>query len=101
MADALSPLEQSDVEVRDAAGAYLPLADQVRHLSQRIFHRLSDRIRPMELVQVDALDAEPAKRSLDLFADRFRPQVALRLLERPRWIGDHPAFAEDVGTLGG
>src|SRR2546428_883470 len=58
-------------------------------------------VRPVELVEVDALDAEPAKRSLDLLPDRFGLQVALRLLERPRRVRNHPAFGEDVGTLGG
>src|SRR5437867_10737691 len=85
MANTLSPLEQPHVEVRDPAGTHLPLPDQARHLTPRLFHRRAERVRPVKLVQVDALDAEPAKRSLDFFTDRSRPKVALRLFEGPRW----------------
>ena len=101
MANTLSPLEQPHVEVRDPAGTHLPLPDQARHLTPRLFHRRAERVRPVKLVQVDALDAEPAKRSLDFFTDRSRPKVALRLFEGPRWIRDHPAFRKDIGTLRG
>ena len=99
MADALGPLQQAHVEVRDAAGAHLSVVDQPGHLAPRVLDRRSDPIGPVELVQIDALDAEPPERRFDLLADRFRTQVALRLVERPRRIGNHAAFGEDVGPL--
>src|SRR5712692_341546 len=101
MANTLRPPERSDVEVGDPAGAHLPLLDQARHLAPRVLYRGADRVRPMKLVQVDPVDAEPAQRRLDFFADRFRPQVALRLRKRLRWVSDLTALGEDERTLGG
>src|SRR5260370_13182281 len=100
VADAFGPLQELDGEVRDPAGTDLAGADQARHRTPRLFEGRSDRVRPVELIQVDALDAEPAQRRLDLLADRFWPQVALRLGKRLRWVRHLSALGEDEGTLG-
>src|SRR5690606_15017196 len=55
--------------------------------------------RPVELVEIDALDSEPSERRLALSPDRRRLEGAHRLGRRVRLVPDHPTLREDVGAL--
>ena len=57
--DRLTPVEQRHVEVRDADGANLSFLDQPHDRVPRVFDRRARLVRPMKLVEIDALDVEP------------------------------------------
>src|SRR5205085_2365265 len=56
--DRLAAVEQRHVEVRDPDGANLPFLDKLHHRIPRVFDRRARLIRPVELVEIDALDAK-------------------------------------------
>jgi hypothetical protein len=66
VSEPLAPLEQRRVVVRDARPAHLALLHQPQHLAPRVLDRGAGLVRPVELVEVDRLDAEPPQRRLAL-----------------------------------
>src|SRR5439155_22879223 len=58
VADVLAPLQQIDVEVRDADPSNETVVDELPHRLPRLFDR-GVRVRPMKLVQVDHFAAQP------------------------------------------
>ena len=84
--DGLAALEQRHVEVGDAGRAHLPLLHQPLHLGPGVLHRRAGLVGPVELVEVDPLDAEPAKRRLALPADGLGSKHLARATpcDRPR-----------------
>ena len=97
----LGAFEQRHVEVRHARRADLPFVDEPRHLQPRVLDGRADRVGPVELVEVDALDAEAPERRLDLAPDRVGAQVALGLVVWPVAVRDHAALREDERPLRG
>ena len=69
-------------EVADADPADLPLVPQLQHLAQRALETV-DRVRPVDLVEVDRLHAQAAQAALALLADARRPQVVVEALRAP------------------
>ncbi len=67
--DVLAAIQQCDVEVRDARPPHLSLLHQLGHRRPRRLDR-RPRVRVVELVQVDPLDAEPTEAPLALRSDR-------------------------------
>ena len=79
MANRLAALELVDVEVRHPDPAHLALVDQLGHRRPRLLQRRrAVGVRPVDLVQVDPLDAQATQAGLALGADRLRAQVAIR-----------------------
>ncbi len=78
VADRLAALELLDVEVGDAEPARLPLVDELGHRPPRLLERRTGRpVGPVDLVEVDPLEAEAAQAVLALLADRRWTQVVL------------------------
>src|SRR5208337_1204606 len=100
MHDRLAPLNQRDVEVGDSGHANLALLDQPHHLSPGIFNWRARFIRPMKLVKINTLHAEPPQRCLALLANRFRLKDSLRLRLGIALIPDHATLGEDHRPLG-
>ena len=82
MANGSAAFEQADVEVGHAAEPHLTFLDQPQHFSPRIFDGGTRLVWPMELVKINALNAEPAQRRLALGADGFRLEDSLGLFHR-------------------
>jgi hypothetical protein len=60
MPDGFAPLKEWNGKVRDSRQANLALFDQPNHLSPGILNRGTRLVRPMKLVKVNSLRAEPA-----------------------------------------
>src|SRR5205085_2878787 len=84
--------------VADADPAHLALVDQLGHRRPRLLDgRPGPVIRPVELVEVDALDAEPFQARLALLPDRSGSQVVVDLAAAP----GAAALREDEDVLAG
>ncbi len=97
--DRLATLEQSRVEVRYACRADLSLLDELHHCGPGILDRRT-RVRPVELIQIDALDTEPAERGFAFAADRIRAEVPPRRLHAIALVPDEAALGENERVLG-
>src|SRR5882762_3496033 len=100
MADLLATFQKFYVEIRDAGGANFAFLYELDHLGPRVLDRCTGVIRPMKLIEVDAFDAQPAKRR---FA--FAPYGIG--LEHATWfchgiiaVPDQAAFCEDMRPVG-
>src|SRR3984893_18264102 len=77
--DRLATLEQNRVEIRYACRADLSFFDELHHRGPGILDGRTC-VRPVELIQIDALDAEPAEGGFALTANRVRLKVPARRL---------------------
>src|SRR4030067_914462 len=96
MAKLLASVKKGDVEVRDTGPPHLSLFHELPHLFPGLLHRHARAIRPMELVEVDPLDAEPAERRLALPMDRPGTQGPPDLPHRVLLVTAETALREDV-----
>jgi hypothetical protein len=55
----LAAPEHSEIEIGHAGRAHLARGDQLQHLGPGVLERSTRFVGPVELVQVDALDAKP------------------------------------------
>ena len=99
--DRLAALEEGHVEVRDARPADLALVHEAQHLAPRVLDRRPRLVGPVELVEVDRLDAEPAQRGLALLAHARRPRVARGGGHAVLVVPAQAALGEHEGPLGG
>ena len=80
----LAAVELLDVEVAGSDPADLPLVDEGGHRPPRLLEQRPRRpVRPVTLVEVDPLEAEPAQAALALLADRLGAEVVPDLALRP------------------
>ena len=100
MSSRFTAFQKLDAEVRHARGANLPLFNQPRHRVPGVLDRNASFIGPMELKEIDSLDAEPSKRCLALTPDRIRMKRASRHLHAVLRIPLETALGEDVRPVG-
>src|SRR5262249_60956359 len=86
------------VKVRDGGAADLALVAQPDHLGPGVLDGRAALVGPVELIEIDALDAEPPQRRVALSSDRLRPQRSRRLNHRIGVVPDETAFGEDERT---
>ncbi|MCY1235827.1 hypothetical protein D9M72_484570 [compost metagenome] len=98
--DRCSALQQFPVVVRKPDGPDLALFLEVGKGCPIVFYRCAVIGRPMHLVKVDDLDAEPLQRSLHLAAQRFGIADAGRKGVAIVRIPDQPGLGEDQRALG-
>src|SRR2546425_1635891 len=94
VAEHLAPLEQRDVEVRDARGPHVAFLDESHHRMPGVLHGRPRLVGPVELIEVDALDAEPPERRLALLSDGIRTQHPPRFLHTVALVPHQPALGE-------
>src|SRR5215208_7498284 len=99
MPDRLTPLEKLNTEVRHADGSNLPLVHQSHHSCPGVFHRRACLVRPVDLVQVDSLDAEAAERGLTLGTNRLGSEDLPWRGGSITLVPHHSAFGEDIGPV--
>ncbi len=96
-----APLEKLHAEVRNTGSANFSLLDQARHDVPGIFHRDSAFVGPMELVEVDALHAQPLERDVAFAPNRLRLQSAPRHFHSILRVPFQAALREHVRPLSG
>src|SRR5882724_3933778 len=101
MTDGLGLPELVEREVADAGVTNLALVDQQAQLAPAVGERRARSIGPMELIEIDLVDAEPAERGLELAPNRRRGEVALGLAHGVFRIVQHTAFGEDERAFPG
>ena len=99
VADALGLLEERRLVVRDTGPADLPLRHELQHLAPRLLDRRAALVGPVELVEVDRVDAEPPQRVLALLAQARRRGVPDRLLHPVGLVPPQAALREDERPL--
>src|SRR6267143_1535166 len=62
----LAPLKEPDIEIRDTCRPYFSFFDEPDHLGPRVLHRYAGLIRPVELIEIDPIHAQPPERCLAL-----------------------------------
>src|SRR5256885_1171686 len=72
--DRIAAFEQGDVEVRDARGPHFAFLDELHHRVPGVLYGGPRLVGPMELIEIDALETEPAQRRLALLPDGVRAQ---------------------------
>ena len=78
MTDRIAALELLHIEVGHADPTCLAFTDELQHRPPRVLEcRAGHPVGPVELVQVDALQAKATKASLALLADRLGSQIVL------------------------
>jgi hypothetical protein len=95
----LAPFEQGDIEVRNTARPDLAFRDEAAHFTPGVLDRHPRVVRPVELVEIDPLDAEAPERRVALLAHGVRAQAALRLAKWVRVRGAQAAFSENERPL--
>jgi len=95
----LADLEPLHVEVRDPGRPHLALLDQPHHDRPGVLERHSRLVRPVELVEVDPLDAQPPERVLALAPDALGAQGPLRLRHGVGFVPLQAALGEDIRPL--
>ena len=99
VSDGLAAVEQLGREVGDPAPAHLALVGQRRHRRPRLLDRHAALVGPVELVEIDVVEAQTAQGRLTLATDRVRTEI---VANAPHGVGLVPreaALREDVGTL--
>ena len=97
--DRLAARQQVDVEIRHADRTHLAFLDELHHRRPGIFDRRAALVRPVKLIEVDALDPEPPERRLAFAPNRIGRQDAPRLAHAIVLVPDEPAFREDERPL--
>src|ERR1700692_2871106 len=100
MSDTLTTFQQFLVEIREGSGANFSFLHKLIHLGPGFFDRSSGVIRPVKLIEVDALQTQPAKRSLAFTPYGFGLEHSIRLFHPILPVPDEAAFREDVGSFG-
>src|ERR1700736_2581699 len=97
--DRLATVEQYRVEVRYAYRADLSFLDELRNCGPGFLDGRT-RVRPVELIQIDALAPEPAERRFAFAANRLGAEVAPRRLHAIALVPDEAALRENERALG-
>src|SRR2546429_528086 len=101
VADRFAPLEQRDVEVRDARGPHFAFLDESHHRVPGVLHGRPRLVGPVKLIEVDALDAEPPERRLALLSDGIWAQHPPRFLHAVALVPHQPALGEHEWPVAG
>ena len=101
--DRLATVELVDVEVRHAEPAHLAFGGKVgEHAPGLLERRAAFEVGPVDLVEVESLDPEPAQAELALRADDVGAEVAhdapVRLAPAPALGGDEDVVADPVAS---
>src|SRR5262249_33615996 len=97
--DRVAPVEPVGVEVGDADPARLALLDEIGHRCPRLLDgRPGHPVGPVELEQVDPLEAETAEAPLALLANRLGPEIVLDPAVGPAFPPP-PTLREDEDVL--
>src|SRR5213592_4191872 len=101
VSEPLRRFELRDVVIGEPDGADLPFLLQLQECAPVVFERSAVLGGPVHLVQVDALDAEPAERGLDLAAKAQGIPHAAQRGGMVVLVPDQAGFGEDVWPVVG
>ena len=101
MADRLAGIEKLDAEVADPDGTDFALVHHTGHLAPVVLNRGADLIRPVDLQQIDRVDAEPAERPLAFQTEVGRAGVTDDRAEVIGLVRQQAALGEDERPVRG
>src|SRR4029077_7982086 len=99
VANRFATLQQVHGEIRYAHRAHFSFFYQLQHRAPGIFYGRPFFVRPVKLIQINALDAKPLEGSFTLAANRFRCKDALSGLHGIFNVPAESALGEDKWAL--